>query len=213
MMKAFIFDMDGVIIDSEPHHVEVEIDTAKRYGATITEEDLAEYTGMVSLDMWERVKEKHGLTGEVRDIHEHAHTEKLKRLKESDLTPIKGIPELMKKLSERNIPMAVASSSPRAYIEAVLQKFNIEDHFTSVISGEEVNQGKPAPDIYLETASVLGINPKDCVVLEDSHNGARSAKAAGMTCIGYAAPDAGDQDLSMTDTVVQAIGEIDVDQL
>ncbi|MBM0067784.1 HAD family phosphatase [Bacillus gibsonii] len=213
MMKAFIFDMDGVIIDSEPHHVEVEIATAKRYGATITEEDLAEYTGMVSLDMWERVKEKHGLTGEVRDIHDHAHTEKLKRLKESDLTPIKGIPELMKKLSERNIPMAVASSSPRAYIEAVLQKFNIEDDFTSVISGEEVDQGKPAPDIYLETASVLGVDPKDCVVLEDSHNGARSAKAAGMTCIGYAAPDAGDQDLSMTDTVVQAIEEIDVDQL
>ncbi|WP_246483374.1 HAD family hydrolase [Alkalicoccobacillus gibsonii] len=212
-MKAFIFDMDGVIIDSEPHHVEVEIATAKRYGATITEEDLAEYTGMVSLDMWERVKEKHGLTGEVRDIHDHAHTEKLKRLKESDLTPIKGIPELMKKLSERNIPMAVASSSPRAYIEAVLQKFNIEDDFTSVISGEEVDQGKPAPDIYLETASVLGVDPKDCVVLEDSHNGARSAKAAGMTCIGYAAPDAGDQDLSMTDTVVQAIEEIDVDQL
>ncbi|WYP26632.1 HAD family phosphatase [Alkalihalobacillus sp. FSL W8-0930] len=212
-MKAFIFDMDGVIVNSEPHHVEVEIATAKRYGATITEDDLAEYTGMVSEDMWGRVKEKHGLTGEIKDILTHAHTEKLKRLKESDLTPIEGIPGLMQKLSERNIPMAVASSSPREYIEAVLQKFNIEDHFTSVISGEEVNQGKPAPDIYLETAAVLGIDPKDCVVLEDSHNGARAAKAAGMTCIGYAAPDAGDQDLSITDTVVQAIDEIDVDQL
>ncbi|MFK3939470.1 HAD family hydrolase [Alkalihalobacillus sp. NPDC078783] len=212
-MKAFIFDMDGVIIDSEPHHIEVEIATAKRYGATITEDDLAEYTGMVSADMWDQVKKKHGLSGEVHEIHAHAHTEKLKRLKESDLTPIKGIPELMQKLSERNIPMAVASSSPRAYIEAVLQKFNIEDHFTSVISGEEVDQGKPAPDIYLETASVLGIDPKHCVVLEDSHNGARAAKAAGMTCIGYAAPDAGDQDLTITDTIVQAIDEIDVDQL
>lgn len=213
MMKAFIFDMDGVIINSEPHHVEVEIATAKRYGATITEEDLAEYTGMVSEDMWGRVKEKHGLSGEIREILEHAHSEKLKRLKESDLTPIKGIPELMQRLSERNIPMAVASSSPRGYIEAVLQKFNIEDHFTSIISGEEVEQGKPAPDIYLETASVLGVDPAECVVLEDSHNGARAAKAAGMKCIGYAAPDAGDQDLTIADTIVQSIKEIDLDQL
>ncbi|MEK4563156.1 HAD family phosphatase [Alkalihalobacillus sp. FSL R5-0424] len=212
-MKAFIFDMDGVIVNSEPHHVEVEIATAKRYGATITEDDLAEYTGMVSEDMWGRVKEKHSLTGEIKDILAHAHSEKLKRLKESDLTPIEGIPGLMQKLSERKIPMAVASSSPREYIEAVLQKFNIEDHFTSVISGEEVNQGKPAPDIYLETAAVLGIDPKDCVVLEDSHNGARAAKSAGMTCIGYAAPDAGEQDLSIADTVVRVIDEIDVEQL
>ena len=211
MMKAFIFDMDGVIVNSEPQHIEVEIATAARYGATITEVDLSKYMGMVSPEMWSRVKKEHGLNGELEEILEHQITEKLKRLKESDLEPIKGIPALMKKLSERDIPMAVASSSPRVYIEAVLTKFGILDQFVSIISGEEVEQGKPAPHIYLETASVLGVDPKDCVVLEDSHNGVRSAKAAGMTCIGYLAPDAGSQDLAQADTIVHSIDEIEPD--
>ncbi|MDQ0209197.1 HAD family hydrolase [Alkalicoccobacillus murimartini] len=213
MMKAFIFDMDGVIINSEPHHIEVEIETAARFGATITEEDLSKYMGMVSPEMWSSVKSEHGLTAELEEILDHQIAEKLKRLKESDLEPIKGIPGLMQRLSEKGIPMAVASSSPRIYIEAVLEKFGISDQFVSIISGEEVNQGKPAPDIYLETAQVLGVEPKECVVLEDSYNGVRSAKAAGMTCIGYLAPDAGSQDLGQADTIVRSIEDIQLDEL
>ncbi|TSB45053.1 HAD family hydrolase [Alkalicoccobacillus porphyridii] len=209
-MKAFIFDMDGVIINSEPHHIEVEIATAAKYGATITEEDLSKYMGMVSTEMWGSVKTEHGLTGELEEILEHQITEKLRKLKESDLEPIEGIRELMQKLSKANIPMAVASSSPRVYITAVLEKFGIVDQFASIISGEEVNEGKPAPDIYLETARVLGVEPTDCVVLEDSRNGVRSAKAAGMTCIGYLAPDAGSQDLSQADTIVSTIRDIQI---
>ena len=212
-MKAFIFDMDGVIINSEPHHIEVEIATAAKYGATITEEDLSKYMGMVSTEMWSSVKSEHGLTGELEEILDHQINEKLSKLKASDLEPIEGIPALMQKLSKANIPMAVASSSPRVYITAVLEKFGIVDYFDSVISGEEVNQGKPAPDIYLETAKVLGVEPKDCVVLEDSHNGVRAAKAAGMTCIGYLAPDAGGQDLSNADLIVSSINDIQLDTI
>jgi beta-phosphoglucomutase-like phosphatase (HAD superfamily) len=99
------------------------------------------------------------------------------------------------------------------FIEGVLAKFRIREYFSCVVSGEEVANGKPAPDIYVEASSMLGVMPEQCMALEDSRNGVLAAKRAGMRCIGCLNPNSGHQDLSAADMVVRSIAEIKVQNL
>jgi beta-phosphoglucomutase family hydrolase len=213
MLKAFIFDMDGVIIDSEPIHFEIDMETARHLGFELTSEDLEKYVGMRNPDMWALIKQEYGLSQSVEDIVGFQLAQKLTLLDELQIEPIEGIRALLQDLRSHGIKIGLASSSPRVFIEKVLVKFGIRDFFTSVVSGEEVPEGKPAPDIYLEAAKSLGVMPEECVVLEDARSGVRAAKSAGMRCIGFANPGSGNQDLSAADRIVKSIGEIRVREL
>lgn len=212
-MQAFIFDMDGVIIDSEPLHIAVEIETVRHFGGTISEKQLAKYMGMTNAEMWGKVRQECGLTHPVEEIISYQLTRKINALREIDMEPIEGIRELIHSLKHHKVKRAIASSSPMSFIQEVVQKFNIAQEFDLIMSGEEVNKGKPAPDIYLEAAKRLGVNPVQCVVLEDSRNGVRAAKSAGMKCIGYMNPNSGNQDLSEADLIVTSIRDIKVQNL
>ncbi|WP_373232206.1 HAD family hydrolase [Cohnella sp.] len=212
-MKAFIFDMDGVIIDSEPLHFEVDIQTMSYLGAQITKEQLERFVGMTNPEMWALIKEEYGVTQTVSEIIEYQLSAKIRSLRELVIEPIEGIKELIHEIKNRNLPIGIASSSPRVFIEEVLEKFHIRHYFDCVVSGEEVNQGKPAPDVYLEAAKLLGVNPLHCIVIEDSRNGIKAAKAAGMKCIGYVNENSGNQDLSEADHIVQSINDININGL
>lgn len=208
MIQAFIFDMDGVIIDSEPMHFEVDIQVMNYYGSAITHEQLEQYVGMTNPEMWAAVKEQHNLTPSVSEIIEYQLSNKIEMLTSREMEPIDGIRELLAELKARNIPAAIASSSPPVFIKAVLRKFDLLDHFECVVSGEEVDKGKPAPDVYLKAAELLGVKPQDCMVLEDARHGVAAAKAAGMRCIGFVNPNSGNQDLSQADYVVHSVTEV-----
>jgi HAD superfamily hydrolase (TIGR01509 family) len=209
-MKAFLFDMDGVIIDSEPLHFDVDIRVMAHLGAVITQADLEPYVGMTNPAMWKAIREQYGFTHSVEEIIAYQLKDKLQELEKLETVPIEGIRELLEELKSQGIAIGLASSSPRVFIEAVLGKFGISDYFGCIISGEEVPQGKPAPDVYLEAAAALGVQPADCVVLEDSRNGVRAAKAAGMRAIGFRNPNSGNQDLSEADMAVDKISEIKI---
>lgn len=211
MMKAFIFDMDGVIIDSEPLHFEVDLLTLAYFGAQGTKEDLERFVGMTNPEMWAVLRDELQLAPTVAEIIEYQLANKIERLTQDPHEPIDGIKELLEQLKQRQIPIAIASSSPRVFIEAVLKKFEIIDLFSCIVSGEEVPKGKPAPDVYLEAASQLGVRPQDCVVLEDSRNGIIAAKAAGMRCIGYVNLNSGIQDLSQADLIVSSVRDINLE--
>jgi beta-phosphoglucomutase family hydrolase len=213
MTKAFIFDMDGVIIDSEPIHFEVDQITAKHFGVDMTREDLERFVGMTNPEMWTIIRQEHGIPHTVDEIIAFQSVRKRQYLDEADIGPIPGIVELLEELRRNRIAIGLASSSPRSFIEAVLAKFGIRGYFTCVVSGEEVPAGKPAPDIYLETARRLGVSPEQCVVLEDSRNGVLAAKRAGMRCIGFTNPNSGQQDLSAADRTVSTIHEIKIADL
>ncbi|MFB9277119.1 HAD family hydrolase [Cohnella cellulosilytica] len=208
MIQAFIFDMDGVLIDSEPLHFAGDIDTMKHLGEEITQEELERFVGTTNPEMWAIIRAERGLSQTVEEIIAYQLAGKIKALEESAYEPIDGIPELLEELKRRGIPVGLASSSAREFILAVLAKFGIASYFSCVVSGEEVARGKPAPDVYLEAARQLGADPRGCVVLEDSRNGILAAKAAGMTCIGYVNENSGNQDLSAADRVVRSIREI-----
>lgn len=209
-MKAVIFDMDGVIIDSEPIHFEVDIQTMKDFGCSISKEELNKYVGTTNEYMFTDIKNKYKLDKSVEEIINY-RTEIVKRkVIESDLAPIEGIVDLLKDLKDKNILAAIASSSPRDFIEVVVSKFGIKDYFSCILSGEEVENGKPAPDIYLETAKKLGIAPEEGVVIEDSKNGVIAAKEAGMKCIGFKNINSGEQDLSKADCIVNSILDVKI---
>ena len=207
-MKAVIFDMDGVIIDSEPIHFEVDMQTMKDLGCEISVEELEKYVGTTNEYMFTDIKKNYNIRKSVEEIINYNVEMVKNKIIQSNLEPIEGIRELLIDLKNKNIPAAIASSSPKDFIDVVVSKFELKDYFKYIVSGEEVANGKPAPDVYIETAKKLGLSPKDCTVIEDSKNGVLAAKTAGMKCIGFQNSNSGNQDLSKADAIVKSIAEI-----
>lgn len=213
MLKAVIFDMDGVLVDSEPIHFEVDKRVLKKCGFIVKNEVLNPYVGVTNPEMWKDLKEKYNLILSVEELLKIQTELKIEVLNEKKIDAIDGIKELLNELKQNKISTAVASSSPRSFIDAILEKIGITKYFNVVLSGEEVQRGKPNPDIFLKTAEMLGFNPKECVVIEDSTNGVKAALSAGMKCIGFINLNSGSQDLSSASTVVDSIRKINYDFL
>lgn len=209
-MKAVIFDLDGVIIDSEPLYLEINIKTFKHFDIHVSEEDFNHFVGMTDVGVYTTLKEKYQVPYTIEEMLAY-HSELVwDTFYHLDTEPIEGIRDLLKTLKDHHIPTAIASSSPKKIIEVIVHKFKLADYFQCIVSGQEVSHGKPAPDIFIKTAKCLQINPADCVVIEDSKNGSIAAKKAGMKCIGFQNLNSGNQDLSSADVIVDAIAQIDI---
>lgn len=209
-MKAVIFDMDGVIIDSEPIHFETDIQTMRHFGCNISEKELEKYVGTTNEYMYTDIKKNYKLNQSLEEIISFRSKLVKNKIINSNLEPIQGIKELLIDLKCKNIDIAIASSSPKDFIDTIVNKFKFMDYFKYIISGEEVSEGKPEPDIYIETSRKLGISPDECIVIEDSKNGVLAAKRAGMKCIGFKNINSGNQDLSNADIIVNSIKEIKI---
>ncbi|WP_071392992.1 HAD family hydrolase [Bacillus tuaregi] len=208
MEKAFIFDMDGVIINSEPLHNQVELEFACQNNIPLTEKDMEKYVGMPADAVWALIIKENNLELDLPDIIREMEEQKIICFKESDLQPIKGIPDLLQELKSLDYRIALASSSPKVLIQTVLDKFQLASLFDCIVSAEEVKRGKPAPDIYLEAAARLKVPASSCLVLEDSKAGIEAANKAGMKTIGYQNPDSGNQDLAKARHIVHGIEEV-----
>jgi HAD superfamily hydrolase (TIGR01509 family) len=213
MLKAIVFDMDGVIVDSEPLHFAADLLTAEDYKVRVTEDDLIAYVGTTGPDMWADLIVKYGIPDTVGGVIARQTRHKLELLAKRRMVAIPGVRELLAEARNRGLRIGLASSSPRYFIEAMIENLGIGEYFGAVVSGEEVARSKPAPDIFLRTAELLGITPGACLVVEDSGHGVRAAKAAGMACVGFVNPTSGAQDLSPADIVVKSISDIDLGML
>lgn len=184
-MKAIIFDMDGVIIDSEKYWQQDEFFLIKRLIPAWAEEDQHKIIGLHLDDIYIRLVNDYGLNVSYDDFFEKVNNIAIQIYKDyAQLMP--GFFKVIQLLQNAAIPMGIASSSRRNWMDIVLERFKIDQYFDVTVSAQEINgPGKPAPDIYLYTAKKLGVQPNECVVIEDSENGIRSAKAADMYCIGF----------------------------
>lgn len=187
MIKAVIFDMDGVLIDSEPIYQEIEGAIYKELGIEVSQELMLESLGMVVEEWWEKIFGRFNIDKDPKEYGELENKRYLDYLNDSSIPkiPMEGAKELMRDLKAKGIKLALASSSGIEAIEKICEIFDYSQYLDVKISGTQVEKGKPAPDIFLRAAELLEIHPKHCLVVEDSYNGIKGAIAAEMTCAAY----------------------------
>jgi len=206
--------MDGVLIDSEPAYKTMNMAHFSSLGFKMNEEEYNGYVGMSSLKMWSKIKSNYGLNENVEDLMA-SEKERMYKVLNSDLIsePIEGIKELIDSFLKRNYRLCVASSSPKDNIKLVLKRHNLEMYFDFIVSGEEVTNGKPMPDIFLKAADHFQLSPDNCFVIEDSSNGVTAAKAAGMKCIGFRNVNSGNQDISKADLIINSFSKTEINNV
>lgn len=207
-LKGFIFDMDGVLVDSEPAHIQQEERSFARHGVVLDETELSRFTGTTQRYMWNAIKTKYGLADSVDCLMADHRQQLMNVFNSTPLPPMPGVKQLLVTLKEAGLPCAVASSSPRELVELILRKAGLQLFFKEIVCGDEVKHSKPDPEIFLTAAKRLGIPPSSCVVVEDSAHGVAAAKAAKMFCVGLRNPNSGQQDLSAADFCVHHHSEI-----
>lgn len=181
--RAILFDMDGVLVDSEPVIEAAAIAGLAEFGVNAKPEDFIPFIGAGEDKYVGGVAEKHGVPyrKEMKNRVYQIYVD----IVQSKLCTYEGVNELLIMLKDKGWHMSLASSADRVKIDANIKAAGLpRDCFSAIISGEDVVEKKPSPEIYLKAAAMLGIHPSDCVVVEDAINGIKAARAAGMRCIG-----------------------------
>ena len=207
-IAAVVFDMDGVLIDSEQLWDEVREQLARERGGRWNERAQADMMGMSSTEWSRYMHDVIGLAEPPGEINAEVVRRLLARYRES-LPLMPGAVEAVERLAARWL-LGLASSSNREVIDTVLELAGIAHYFRATVSSEEVEHGKPAPDVYLEAARRLGVDPTSCAAVEDSTNGIRSARAAGMRVIAIPNPHypPSDDVLAHADVVLHSLDEL-----
>lgn len=209
MLKAVLFDMDGVIVDTEPLHrkayhqmfddVSIEVDTAL----------YESFTGQSTINICKRLVEHFGLS----DSPEYLMGLKRKHYKylfthDDELALIDGVINLIKDYHSNNVTMVVASSASMLGINQIFERFDLNQYFSAKFSGADLKQSKPHPEIFIKAAESTGFDRSECMVIEDSTNGIKAAHAAGVFCTAFKSPHSSGQDYSLANAVISSFDDI-----
>ena len=214
MIRTVIFDMDGVIIDTEPIHHQAFFTQFAELGITVSDDLYASFLGSSTRNVFQQLKQQFGLPQEVEAL--------LRRKRElfnqsfdtdANLDLLPGVRALIEDIQRHGLQLVLASSASKATITRVFDRFGLGPYFTHRVSGEDFAQSKPNPAIFLHAAALAETPVTECIVIEDSANGVAAAKAAGIYCIGYASPHSAGQDLRLADRVIQDFSELSATEI
>ncbi len=208
MLKAVIFDMDGVLVDSEPLHARAGVLALEKYSVEVTIDYFYDFIGSTTIHMLDTMIKDFNLTTTRDELLITYSAAKHKLVKEEGYKAIPYTKELIIDLYKNGVKLAIASSSALSEIEDIVKTLGIAKYFDKLVSGATVSLPKPAPDVFLKAMSELGVNSTECIIIEDSCNGVRAAEAAGIPSIGFINEHSGKQDLSKAYILIEGFDEI-----
>ena len=210
MIQTVIFDMDGVIVDTEPVHRYAYFQHFSELNIDVSEELFTSFTGNSTRNVFQQVNTIFNLNADVeelilrkRTIFNDAFDHK------EDLELLEGVENLIKNLHENGVELILASSASKVTIDRVFRRFGLHPFFSHIVSGEDFPNSKPHPAIFEFAASLSKAPKENCIVIEDSTNGVLAAKAAGIYCVGYNSVHSKLQDLSKADLIINHFNELD----
>lgn len=214
MFKSVIFDMDGVIINSEPLHRKSYYLMFEELNIDVPEDLYASFTGMATMPICEKICDFFSLNQSPETLVD-TKRKYFSGLFEKGykLNLIEGVLELIKHYYENGITLVLASSASMENIEMIFKKFDLNQYFQAKISGADLKESKPNPEIFIKATELSGNSKKDCVVIEDATNGIIAAKSAGLFCIAYNGDDSKSQDYSKADLVINNFKNIYIEKL
>lgn len=203
-VKAVIFDMDGVLVNTEPLHFRCWRAIFAKDGIDLDYDVYKQCIGSTMTYLLELIRINYGKTfPDKQEVFDRMAAKKDEIIAKEGYPKLPGLTTMVHALHEAGYLLAVASSSPMHHIDQAIAELGLEECFDVRISGENVTHPKPAPDTFLTAADALGVEPSECLVVEDSTNGGKAAKAAGMPCVWFHNPDSGEQ------SIPQAVWETD----
>lgn len=210
MIRTVIFDMDGVIVDTEPVHHYAYHEHYKELDIPVTPELFSTFTGQSTKNVYQILKDKFDLSEDVNDlvlrkraIFNDAFDTK------PDLELISGVEQLIKDLHQNGIELILASSASKSTINRVFNRFNLDQYFKAKVSGEDFPKSKPDPAIFIHAASLSNAAKEECIVIEDSTNGILAAVHADIKVLGYVSQNTKRQDLSKANWICEDFFAID----
>lgn len=209
MIEAILFDMDGVIIDSEPLHKETFFLMADKLGFSMNDKAYDAFIGRSAVSQWQYAVDTFDLDKPAKVLAQEQIAMFMEQLDiPGKATPSPGLDVILKFIEKRCLLSGLASSNDRPVVEKIVRLLGLEKYLKAVVSADDAARAKPAPDVFLLAAQKIGVSPDRCLVVEDASNGIRAAKAAGMSCIAYKNPNSGEQNLSEADYQVDRLDEV-----
>lgn len=206
-----LFDMDGVLIDSNPFHKIALQQFCKKHGFDLNEDQLRKTIYGRTNRAW--ITNLFGtLSEEQLEVYAEEKEALFRELYKSDIKPLEGLRTFLDSLKEANIPYAIATSAPRKNVDFTLEKCNLQDYFEIILDDSFVTNGKPDPEIYLKSAAAINLNPARCIVFEDSIAGVTSGLAAGCKVVGVATTHS-PEELNNTSIVIKDFTGLQVSTL
>lgn len=213
-LEAILFDMDGVIVDTEPLHRKAYFKMFEEFGLNVSDELYATFAGATTRKVCSTLIERF----QIKQPMEEMFSSKRKHFKtlfydDAEFDLIAGVEDLMQHYFEQNIPMVLASSASHTTIDMVFEKFNLSPYFIGKISGEDLKASKPHPEIFIRAADIAKTDKNKCMVIEDSTNGIVAAHRAEIFCAAYQGKNTLGQDYTLANIVVNDFQELRLERM